>query len=75
MSDVWGESEAEDRADCAARGIHYCEPGNPWPGNGRAYHPHATEVADSQESGWPSGDTVRNHCPVCDHTWTSELPQ
>lgn len=73
---IFGTSEAEDREVCARRGMHYCEPGNPWPGgDGRAYHPQAREVEDSQESGWPSGDTVRNRCPVCNHSWTEELPQ
>jgi hypothetical protein len=76
MSYVMGASEAEDRRECKSRGIHYCEPGNPWvKGGGRAYHPAAGEVADSQESGWPSGDTVRYTCPVCGHSWTQELPQ
>jgi hypothetical protein len=72
-----GDDDAKDREMCARDGIHYCEPGNPYvKGSGRrAYHPHAREVEDSQESGWPSGDTVRNHCPVCGTTWTEELPQ
>lgn len=72
---AWGDDDAADRERCRRDGVHYCEPGNPYPGKGRAYHPHATEVDDSQESGWPSGDTVQYHCPVCDTTWTAELPQ
>ncbi len=70
-----GDDDEDDRIKLATRGTHYCEPGNPYPGKGRAYHPHAREVDDSQESGWPSGDTIRNHCPVCGTTWTQELPQ
>lgn len=72
---AFGDDDTADRAYCAAHGVHYCEPGNPYTGTGRAYHPHAAEVDDSQESGWPSGDTVRNRCPVCGTTWTQELPQ
>lgn len=72
---AFGDNDEEDRKYCAANKIHYCEPGNPYPGTGRAYHPQATEVKDSQESGWPSGDTIRNHCPVCNKKWTQELPQ
>jgi hypothetical protein len=72
---TYGVSEAADRELCARNGRHYCEPGNPYPGTGRAYHPHATEVDDSQRSGWPSGDTVLYHCPVCGHAWEVELPQ
>jgi hypothetical protein len=74
---VWGEDDAVDRAKCKAQGVHYCEPGNPFPkgGKGRAYHPQAKEVDDSQEGGWPSGDTVRYKCPVCGTGWRSELPQ
>ncbi len=71
-----GDDDAADRIRLAKDGVHYCEPGNPWDrGSGRAYHPHAKEVKDSQESGWPSGDTVRIHCPICGHSWTEELPQ
>ncbi len=57
--------------------VHDCQPGDPWtPAKSeRAIHSHATEVDGSQESGWPSGDTVRMHCPVCKHSWTEELPQ
>jgi hypothetical protein len=74
---IFGEDEAKDRAYCETNGIHYCETGNPWSRekSQRAYHPQATEVDDSQESGWPSGDTVRERCPVCAHEWTRELPQ
>jgi hypothetical protein len=77
VSHIWGQDNAEDRRKCAASGVHYCEPGNPWDRSKgeRAYHPQAKEVDDSQESGWPSGDTVRHRCPVCNHTWTTELPQ
>ncbi len=72
----FGEDEIANRATCKSGNIHYCEPGNPWiKGSGRAYHPHASEVADSQEDGWPSGDTVLNRCPVCGHSWRQELPQ
>lgn len=74
---AWGDDDAKDREECARRGIHYCEPGNPYDkaSGKRAYHPQAKEVEDSQESGWPSGDTIRNRCPVCGTTWTEELPQ
>lgn len=56
--------------------VHDCQPGDPWTPakNKRAIHSHAKEVKDSQESGWPSGDTVRVHCPICNHTWIEELP-
>lgn len=73
---AWGDDETADRATCAKRNVHYCEPSNPWPGGeGRVYHPHAREIDDSQESGWSSGDTIRNRCPVCQHEWREELPQ
>jgi len=64
------------RAWCAANGKHYCEPGNPWSPDksDRAVHPEAREVGDQQD-GYPGGDTVKMHCPVCNHTWTRELPQ
>jgi hypothetical protein len=72
-----GDDDAQDRINLAKRGVHYCEPGNPWDKSkgGRAYHPQAREVDDSQESGWPSGDTVRYECPVCGHGWREEMPQ
>jgi len=77
MSYVWGTDETVDRKECTKLGLHYCEPGNPWDRSKgeRAYHPQAAEVDDSQESGWPSGDTVRIRCPICNQTWTKELPQ
>lgn len=72
-----GDDDAADRVQLAKDGIHYCEPSNPWDRekSKRAYHPHAREVDDSQEDGWPGGDTVRVRCRVCGHSWTKELPQ
>lgn len=70
-----GDDDAADRIQLAKDGVWYCEPGNPYPGKGRCYHPHAREVKDSQENGYPSGDTVRDLCPVCGTEWRSELPQ
>jgi hypothetical protein len=72
---VLGDDDAADRAYCTRNNVWYCEPGSPYAGSGRCYHPHAAEVRDSQESGWPAGDTVRSRCPVCGTTWTHELPQ
>lgn len=69
------ESDDADREYCRDNGIHYCEPGNPYQGKGRCMHTQAVEVDDSQESGWPSGDTVIMRCPVCNTSWTMELPQ
>lgn len=73
---ILGSDEVRDRESLAKKGVWYCEPSNPWkPGGGPCYHPFAREVENSQESGWPSGDTIRNYCPVCGHSWTEELPQ
>ena len=53
-----------------------CTPETPWgKGKGRAIHPYAKEVRDSQSPGWPAGDTVRERCPVCEHSWRRELAQ
>jgi hypothetical protein len=77
MTYILGTNEAEDRRVCAEEMVHYCEPGNPRSPekSKRAYHPQATEIDGSQKSGWLGGDTIRNRCPVCGHTWTEELPQ
>ena len=45
------------------------EPGWGWE------HEGAHEVPDSQEPGYPSGDTVTIICPNCGITWTTELAQ
>lgn len=54
-----------------------CTKENPWaPGKPTPVtHVNAREVPDSQEGGWPSGDTVRMECLNCGHRWTKELPQ
>jgi hypothetical protein len=72
---IWGEDEVMDRRRCEEEKIHYCEAGNPYPGSGRVHHPRAYELPDSQETGRPSGDTVRYYCPVCGKFWRQELPQ
>ena len=58
-------------------GRFVCTPETPhWsPGQGRAIHPYAEEVPDSQHPGWPGGDTVWMKCPVCGTGWKQELPQ
>ena len=38
-------------------------------------HPNAVEIPNSQESNYPSGDTIRYKCPDCDCEFTNELPQ
>ena len=38
-------------------------------------HDNVSEVPDSQEDGWPSGDTVQMTCGNCGQYWTKELPQ
>ena len=53
-----------------------CTPETPWDKDkGRAIHPWAKEVKNSQENGWPAGDTVKMECPICEIRWTMELPQ
>ena len=58
-----------------------CTYQHPYPGRPEgvdrypATHVFAREVPDSQRNGWPSGDTVEMKCPVCNTTWTEELPQ
>lgn len=71
------DDDTAARERLAAAGLHVCVPGDPWTRekSKQAYHPHAKEVKDSQEDGWPSGDTVEVRCPVCGHSWTKELPQ
>lgn len=53
-----------------------CTPETPWNPSiaSPVEHIKAEEVGD-QEDGWPGGDIVRYHCPVCGHSWKSELPQ
>ena len=55
-----------------------CTRENPWDGTRvegqRVRHHEAHEVGD-QEDGWPGGDIVKVHCPVCGETWREELPQ
>jgi hypothetical protein len=60
-----------------ANGRFLCSPEHPMPFNapGRWSHRNASEVDDSQEDGWPSGDTVRMKCPDCGASWRMELPQ
>ncbi len=45
------------------------EPGYGWE------HSDVHEVDDSQENGWPCGDTVRMRCNNCGLEWNTELPQ
>ncbi len=54
-----------------------CSPQNPKPNyaDGRWAHTNAHEVHNSQQNGWPSGDTIRVKCDDCGEIWTEELPQ
>lgn len=53
-----------------------CTKEKPWDGKERpVHHVDAREVHDSQEDGWPGGDTVTMECPHCKHRWTRELAQ
>ena len=78
LHDSWGSAmaariEAEER-EHARR--HICTPEDPWtPEKGRCTHPAAREVPGSQRDGWPAGDIIDVHCPICAHTWEEELPQ
>jgi hypothetical protein len=57
-------------------GRFQCTEATPWDGKERLVcHHGAQEIADSQEAGWPCGDTVRMRCKFCNHEWTAELPQ
>ncbi len=60
-----------------ANGRFLCSPEHPMPANapGRWSHTNVSEVDNSQESGWPSGDTVRMRCADCGFSWRMELPQ
>ncbi len=58
-------------------GRYVCTQDAPWVPTMKVpvIHPNAIEVKGSQESGWPSGDTVQFWCPHCGHKWREELPQ
>ena len=54
---------------------HTCTQEDPWtPETGkRGFHPDAKP--QSQKDGYPGGDIVDWHCPVCGTSWKEELPQ
>lgn len=58
-----------------SREAHTCTKSDPWrPDMGkRGIHPEAIE--GEQIDGYPGGDFVRWHCPICDVRWKEELPQ
>lgn len=72
----WGENIDDDRQWCEKNKKHYCEKENPWNESKleKGVHPKAFEVGD-QEDGWPGGDWITFKCPICNHSWKSELPQ
>ncbi len=58
-------------------GRYLCSPEAPMPAGalGRWVHTNVSEDEDSQQDGWPCGDTVRLRCKDCGHSWRTELPQ
>ena len=68
-----GSTTYAGRCDICRR--HICNASAPWhKGAGGGIHPQGREVGE-QEDGYPGGDIIRCHCPVCEVTWKVEFPQ
>ncbi len=53
-----------------------CTEKDPWkPGMEKRIHPSSKPIPDSQQDGWPGGDTVTLRCPHCLSEFEIELPQ